>query len=64
MTPFPTGDRLTGPQALFRVMARFLSIEERDGIERELRRFGEMASYTLSWLPEAPAETSAPSPSP
>lgn len=134
----PPGDRLTGPKALFRVMARFLSIEERDGIERELeelgywiddlhealnemervlkvdpdltwmprsardvlavvagdllgsgfgealrveryadslgldrkgldrelRRFGEMASYTLSWLPEAPAETSAPSPSP
>lgn len=131
----PPGERLTGPQALFRVMARFLSIEERDGIERELgelgyrlddlhealnemervlkvdpdltwmprnerdvlavvagdllgagfgeelrveryadslgldrkgldrelRRFGEMSGYTLSWLPEAPSGTQAPS---
>jgi hypothetical protein len=134
----PPGERLTGPQALFRVMARFLSVEERDGIERELeelgfrlddlhealnemervlrvdpeltwmprnerdvlavvagdllgagfgeelrveryadslgldrrgldrelRRFGEMSGYTLSWLPEAPAETTAPSRAP
>jgi len=133
----PPGDRLTGPQALFRVMARFLSIEERDGLERELeelgywlddlhealnemervlrhdpelnwmprndrdllavdaadllgsgfgealrveryadslglsrtgldrelRRFGEAASYTLSWLPEAPSEPALPAPS-
>lgn len=59
----PPGDRLTGPQALFRVMARFLSIEERDGLERELRRFGEMSGYTLSWLPESSAETSTPTPS-
>lgn len=36
----PPGDRLTGPQALFRVMARFLSIEERDGLERELEELG------------------------
>jgi len=36
----PPWDRLTGPQALFRVMARFLSIEERDGIEGELEERG------------------------
>jgi hypothetical protein len=36
----PPGDPLTGPQALFRVMARFLSIEERDGIEGELEERG------------------------
>jgi hypothetical protein len=36
----PPGDPLTGPQALFRVMARFLSIEERDGLEAELEERG------------------------
>lgn len=45
----PPGERLTGPQALFRVMARFLSIEERDGIERELEEIG----YRLDDLHEA-----------
>lgn len=134
----PPGERLTGPQALFRVMARFLSVEERDGLERELeelgywlddlhgalnemervlrvdpdltwmprnerdvlavvagdllgsgfgeelrveryadslgldrkgldrelRRFGELSGYALSWLPEAPSETVTPCPAP
>lgn len=36
----PPGERLSGPQALFRVMARFLSIEERDGLEGELEERG------------------------
>jgi len=36
----PPGERLSGPQALFRVMARFLSIEERDGLEAELEERG------------------------
>ena len=36
----PPGDRPTGPQALFRVMARFLSIEERGGIETEIGELG------------------------
>lgn len=36
----PPGDQPTGPQALFRVMARFLSIEERGGIEREIGELG------------------------
>ena len=45
----PPGDGLTGPQALFRVLARFLSIEERDGIEQELGELG----YRLDELHEA-----------
>jgi hypothetical protein len=36
----PPGERLSGPQALFRVLARFLSIEERDGLEGELEERG------------------------
>jgi hypothetical protein len=45
----PPGDPLTGPQALFRVMARFLSIEERDGIDAEIGELG----YRLDELHEA-----------
>lgn len=36
----PPGERLSGPQALFRVMARFLSVEEREEIEAELEERG------------------------